>query len=175
VRKIKQKRCRNSATHKIVRLTLWLAIFMAGPLLAEQGVQYFFHIPGIPGDVQVPGYNGWIACTAVQYRVPGVPVPQALPKRSPKARRGMLTAAEVEKPYATFSGPLSKLDRRLTAALRDRRSFPQWELALCNPGGDAYMALIFKNVTITSINRRDDKYYLTFKFQTVIWNYTGTQ
>ena len=175
MRKIKRQSTWKIAWYSGVCLFLLVAIFLAGPLPAEEGAQYFLQIPGIPGDVQLPQFKGWIACIAVQYRVPGVPAPQILRNRSPNQRRGMLTAAEVDKPYGTFSAPLAKLDRRLSNALRDKHIFPQWKLALGNSSGETYMEFIFKNVVITSINRRDNNYYLTFRYEIVIWNYTGTR
>ena len=141
----------------------------------RRGVYYYIYIPDVSGEVQEPGFKGWIQCLAVQYRIPGVPSSTASPGRTPQKTRGMLTAKEVGKPYGSFSKAMDKADPVLYKAYRDKRNFSQWELALCTSAGETYMAFIFKNVVISAIKERNNKQYITFKYEKVIWNYTGVK
>jgi type VI protein secretion system component Hcp len=160
---------------KLLIIILLALIFITGKTLTGEDGHYYINIPDVPGEVQTPGFEMWIQCLAVQYRLPGVPSPTALLKRPPEKKRGMLTAEEVGKPFGSFSKPPDKADPILYKAYNDKRSFPQWEFALCTPAGETYMAFIFKDVVISAIRERNNKQYITFKYEKVIWNYTGVK
>lgn len=158
---------------KIVVPALFMLVFMTGPVPAEEEAYYFLYIPGVKGEVQQPGFEGWIRCIAFQYLLPGIPSPGKLLRIPPDKLNGILTALEVGKPFASFSKTPDKIDSALAKARSDALSFSQWEFALCGPGGEPYMRFIFKDVVVSGVTLRDEKQYVTFKYGKVIWNYTG--
>jgi type VI protein secretion system component Hcp len=172
---MKRKRIR---TVPVLLVFILLYHYNAGVLTGIQAetdtpsLRYYIKIPGVAGAVQDPGFKKWIQCSAVQYNVPGIPAPSALIKREPEKFMGILTAKEVERPFASFSKLLDKADPIIYKAFHDQRSFPQWELTLCTSAGKAYMAFIFKDVVIVGVKERDNKQYITFKYQKIIWNYS---
>ena len=161
------------ALKKIVIPALLMLVFMTGYVLPEEEPYYFLYIPGVKGEVQQPGFEGWIRCIAFQYLLPGIPSPGKLMHIPPDELNGILTAQDVGKPYAGISKSPDKVDPILAKACSDELSFPQWEFALCSPDGEPYMRFIFKDVVVSAVTKRDDKQYVTFKFGKVIWNYKG--
>jgi hypothetical protein len=153
----------------IIFLIIW-GVFFSGVLQAE--MMYFLNVPGAKGGVTEEAFKGWLELKTIRYRLPDVPAPEKLLTQPPSQTRGLLTEKDLEKPICSFSKLADKSDKVLTDALKKKKTFPIWELAVCAPDRQVVMTILFKGVTIKGVTQRGEKNYVTFSFQRAVWQYT---
>lgn len=131
----------------------------------------YLNVPGAKGGVTEPAFKGWLQLSACRYRLPGVPAPEKILKTPPAQARGMFIEKDLKNNIGSFSKPVEKSDNVLNDALKKKKSFPIWEMAICTPDRQVVMNILFKGVTIKGITRRDGKVYVAFSFQRAVWKY----
>lgn len=158
------------------RKSLFLGlVLLLGCFIAAQprgAIHYFLNVPGARGDVQEPGFEGWIRCVSIQYRLPGIPSPARLLKKPPEQPRGIVLAGDVNTPFITISKSMDQSDLALQKAYEAGQRFPEWKLVLCTAAGKTYMTFILRGVKVSSIGKKTAKQYLTFKYEKLLWYYT---
>jgi hypothetical protein len=138
---------------------------------AQSRILYFLNVPGATAETVLADFPGWIKADTFRYRIPGLGSADYLIKSPPENLQGMRLAKDIENPVASFSKPIGKEDKSLFKFLRKKQLFYQWQVSLCSPEGSPFMNFLFKGVTISGISQRDEKLYVTFQFQRVVWNY----